>query len=124
MGLALLRGRHVVEPSEVIRLMDDHVPTWLPSGFGLTGAWTDTRQTWVLWSDRRCRSVTVTFTHDRGGTGAWTVDYDKPHACGNQVVGMVECISYSVSATGGHVNVQTIGLARSDADLLIRSIKV
>jgi hypothetical protein len=55
---------------------------------------------------------------------SWTVGYDKPHACGNELMGMGECIGYAVGTTGGEVNVQTIGLTRIDADHLVHSIKV
>jgi hypothetical protein len=79
--------------------------------------------TWALWSDQRCRSVSVTFSHGGRGTESWIVAYDKPRACGNSVMGMGECIGYSLGTSGGDVNVQTIGLTRSDADHLVHSIE-
>lgn len=115
--------------AEVTRLMNGHLPTWLPSGFGLSGAWTEASATKTLfaetlWSDQRCRSVRVTFSSGGPGPGPWTVGYDNPRACGNAIMGMGECIGYSVSVTGGEVNVQTISLTRSDADRLVHSIKI
>jgi hypothetical protein len=65
-GLGNLRGTGVTKQAEVIHLMGDHLPTWFPSGFGLTGAWTFTADTWVIWSDEHCRSVEVYFNRDEG----------------------------------------------------------
>ena len=66
----------------------------------------------------------VTVSRGGHGLGSWNVDYDKPHACGNYVMGMGECIGYSASTNGGDINVQTIGLTRGEADQLVHSIKV
>ena len=123
-GLGLREGNQIKEGSDLIRLMNDHIPVWLPSGFGLSGAWDASYGTWGVWTDRSCRTVTVTFSPDHSGPSSWTTDYDKPHACGNQAMGMGECIGYSVMASGGSLNVQTIGLSRSDADHVIQSIRI
>jgi hypothetical protein len=81
-------------------------------------------QTWATWSDGGCHMVTVTFTHVGSGPPTWRVAYDKAHQCGNSVMGMGECIGYSVHTGDGMVQVQTIGLSRTDADQLVHSIKL
>ena len=123
-GVSLMRETQVKNHAEVIHRLSGHVPTWFPPGFGLSGAWTGSTWTQALWSDQRCRSVSVYFYRDRHGLGSWSVDYDKPHACGNYVMGMGECIGYSAGVGDGAIHVQTIGLTRSDADHLVHSIKV
>jgi hypothetical protein len=60
----------------------------------------------------------------KAGPRSWTVDYDKQHACGNYFMGQGECIAYSLGVSGDLMNVQTIGLSRGEADLLVHSIQV
>jgi hypothetical protein len=82
-------------------------------------------QSWATWSDQTCRTVTVTFTTgDDSGPSSWKLEYDKPHQCGNYVMGLGECIGYSVHATDGNLQVQTIGLSGTDSDQLVHSIKI
>lgn len=124
-GLGLMRGQPVNDPAEVTRLLGNHLPTWLPSGFGFTGAWDGgSTGAWAVWSDQDCRSMTVSFNEGRHATTtpSWVVGYDKPRACGNEVMGMGECIGYSRASTDGDLSVQTIGLSRSDADRFVQSI--
>ncbi len=107
--------------------MDGHIPTWFPPTFGLAGAWTISssalHQSWATWSDRDCREVSVYFSLNGRGPTSWAVQYDKPRACGNGVMGMGECIGYRIGpSSGGSISVQTIGLARVDADRLVHSI--
>jgi hypothetical protein len=117
------QGRGIRPGSDLLRIMGDHVPAWLPPGFGLSRAWDDATGPWALWSDQHCRSVSVTFSHGGEAPTSWTVGYDKPHACGNSIMGMGECIGYAVSAAGGAINVQTIGLSRFNADHVVHSIQ-
>lgn len=120
--LGVLRGSFAKSP-DVISLLHDHLPTWLPAGFGLSGALSDSAGARAFWSDQTCRLVSVSLSSAGHGPGSWTVTYDKPHACGSFVMGLGECIGYSIGTSDGEVDVQTIGLTRSDADHLVHSIK-
>ena len=109
--------------------MGGHLPTWFPDAdFGLVSAWSmegsPDKSSWATWTDQRCRTVTVYYyLHQDGGPTSWKVQYDKAKACGNEVMGMGECIGYRVALPMSEgLAVQTIGLSREEADQLVQSI--
>lgn len=122
-GVGDSRGTRVASPAQMLQNMHGHVPGWLPSGFGLVGAWTAKASAWLVWSDRHCRGVSVTFIGQDGGPTSWRLEYNEPHQCGNYVMGMGRCIGYERAATGGQLSVQTIGLTLSEATRVVRSIR-
>ena len=133
--MGIFRDRPV-HSAQASRLMRGHLPTALPPGFGIQVALEfssleSVRGAQIIWTDGRCRMVTVSFVlteepHvfsdivDR--VGPWVVEYDKPRACANAVMGMGRCTGYGAEVEDGVVGVQTIGLSRTEADALVRTI--
>ena len=119
-----------IPASEVVDAMQNHVPTWSPSGFGLVGAWTEGPPGGrAIWADRRCREVTVTFApstalHKERGPriGAWTVTTNVRNACGNAILGGGRCLEYQATASDGVVYIQAMGIGRRIGDKIALSI--
>lgn len=121
-----------VPADELPERMRGHLPEWLPEGFGLAKARGESRSESVggsaTWWDDRCRWVVVGFSRapspitEGPRVGVWTVEYDKPKACGNYIFGGGRCIGYRASVDGGSLSVQTMGLERDQADRVVRSI--
>jgi hypothetical protein len=70
-GIGELRGGRLAGHGEILRAMGGHVPDWLPSGFGLAGAWSWQKTAWAIWTDKECRLVTI-FYNAAGGDGRRT----------------------------------------------------
>jgi len=121
LGTIRLSGR-----GAILQAMGGHVPYWLPSGFGLAGAWSEASPQegeWAIWTDERCRMITVSYSPADGNVQRdWILDYDTARACGNHVLGMGRCIGYTRYLARGRLVVQAIGLAPIDAKHVIRSI--
>jgi hypothetical protein len=95
--------------SSLDKAIDGHVPTWIPDGFGLAGAWGPPSQglgpdfaAEAVWADDECREIDLTYWNriegvsrlpDKPRVGDWFVT-DKPGACGNAVLGDARCLWY------------------------------
>lgn len=110
--------------------MDGRVPTVLPEGFGVAEAWGEGEGALgqVLFVDARCREIFVA-TYDgrqrlgRGASlGRWVVTSSGPRDCGNAVLGDARCLRYGTHMGGKTIAVLTMGLERSEADGVVRSI--
>lgn len=127
--MGLQRGTRI-SLSDVAGKMDGHLPHWLPTGFGLAGAWDlGSGLASVTWTDGKCRELKVSFSpsgmpEPSSGprVGGWTVTYDVPDACGNAILGMGRCTGYQAVTLPGVVSVQAIGLDRVQSDRIALSI--
>jgi Tol biopolymer transport system component len=128
-GIGFLRHPRA-EPREVPDAMHGHLPSGFPSWFGLQLAYKGDAAG-AMWTDGRCRVVTVGFSvgsltpssaPSAEHLGRWVVEYDRPDACGNGVMGVGRCTGYLAQASDGVVSVQTIGLSRKEADAVVLSI--
>jgi hypothetical protein len=100
---------------------DGYAPTMIPEGFGLLGAARDIDGLpTAIWSDQTCRTITLTWA--RGGrvgrahatyphVGPWLVIADKPHACGNDIMGMGRCTILQRDTPHGVLTMENIGLS-------------
>jgi hypothetical protein len=106
-------------PSEVVEILGEQVPTFLPSGFGLFVGWPYTGGAWsrgAIWMDASCRQITLE---------AWSGDAvnDEPSLPEGRWVlrnhntckaGML-CLDYWKHADGVLVELSFVGLSQSDA---------
>jgi hypothetical protein len=68
-GMPLIRAQPISD-QQLVRGLGAHVPTWLPTGFGLVGGWSGQAVT-AMWIDRRCHTITLqVFSPDPGGVTA------------------------------------------------------
>jgi hypothetical protein len=59
-----------ISDQQLERGLGAHVPTWLPTGFGLVGGWSGEAVT-AMWIDRRCHTITLeVFSPNPGGVTA------------------------------------------------------
>src|SRR6266545_8156494 len=118
--------------SSLDKAIDGHVPTWLPDGFGLAGAWGLPSQglgpdfaAEAVWADDQCREIDLTYWNRIEGVhrfpgkprvGDWFVISDKPGACGNAVLGDARCLEYFTQPVSAgsrvQVSVSMMGVSR------------
>src|SRR5437868_4116209 len=106
MGLPRSSSAHA---NALDRILYDHVPGWLPSGFGLAILYADHS---AVWSDRRCREVELGVYGD--GTmdpavatvGLWRVTAETANGCGNLVLGSGACLDYQTKINHHVITVQ------------------
>src|SRR2546425_9786691 len=103
--------------------MEGHLPQWLPTGFGLVGAWSgSSHEAWAIWANAECREVRISFsgsaTDKSAGSrlGLWTVTVDAADQCGNAVLGLGRCLGYEAPTSPGIVGIQAMGLERIVVD--------
>ena len=119
-----------VDPAAMLSQLDGHVPTDLPAGFGLLGLWgglggADPEGT-AIWFDTSCRNVAIdTWASsdpipDGPTVGVFTLTSGVPPTCATP--GPKPCLSYRAHLAPGLVEVDTVGLARSEADAIVRSV--
>jgi hypothetical protein len=129
--------------SSLDKAIDGHLPTWLPDGFGLVGAWGLPSQglgadfaAEAVWADDECREIDLTYWNriegvsrlpDKPRVGDWFVT-DKPGACGNAVLGDARCLWYFTQPESAGIRVQLsvsmMGVSRRIGDAIVRSIAV
>lgn len=111
--------------SNIDRVLDGHVPGWLPAGFGLLTLYQDHS---AVWSDQRCREVELGVYGDgttgpaANTVGRWRIVSDVPDGCGNAVLGRGRCLDYQTKIDHHVITVQMMGLERSDGDRIVHSI--
>ncbi len=129
--------------SSLTEAIDGHVPTGLPDGFGLVGAWGPPSQygpdfaAEVVWADDECREIDLIYWNriegvhrfpDKPRVGEWFVIVDKPGACSNAVLGEARCLEYFTQPESAGIRVQLsvtmLGVSRRTGDAIIRSIAV
>jgi hypothetical protein len=119
-----------IDPAGMLSQLDGHVPSHLPSGFGLLGLWGgggsgDPVGT-ALWFDASCRNIAIMTwassdpISDGRIVGRFTVVEGVPATC--ITPGPHPCLSYRAHLEPGLVEVDTVGLSRSEADELVRSV--
>jgi len=129
--------------SSLDKAIGGHLPTWLPDGFGLVGAWGLPSQglgadfaAEAVWADDECREIDLTYWNriegvsrlpDKPRVGDWFVT-DKPGACGNAVLGDARCLWYFTQPESAGIRVQLsvsmMGVSRRIGDAIVRSIAV
>jgi len=138
--LGIMRAT-ALSASSLNEAIDGHVPTWLPDGFGLVGAWGPPSQglgpdfaAEAVWADDECREIDLTYWNriegvarlpDKPRVGDWFVT-DKPGACGNAVLGDARCLWYFTQPESAGIRVQLsvsmTGVSRRTGDAIVRSI--
>ena len=118
-----------IDPAELLPQLYGHVPSGLPAGFGLLGLWDGgvggPGET-AMWFDASCRNVTVeTWASsdpipDGPTVGLFTFTSGVPPTCATP--GPKPCLSYRAHLAPGLVEVDTVGLARAEADAIVRSV--
>jgi hypothetical protein len=127
-GLAVLRGAHV-PTAMTLEVMKEHVPHWLPDGFGLIGTWhQENGAAWAMWADNDCRELTIFYDPHRVSAtpgpqvGSWTVTADAARGCANAILGTARCLQYQTNASDGSLGIQAMGIDRSEGDRIAQSI--
>jgi hypothetical protein len=66
----------------------------------------------AVWTDDRCRSLTVSYAPGTEGPSEWrtTVSF----GCGNSVLGTTHCRTSVVQAMGGTLSIRGVGFSGSD----------
>lgn len=120
-----------VEPEDIVSLMRSHLPTSLPTGFGVQSAYDGGDRKGVLWVDQRCRQIKLSFVPGRSSSppdgprvGAWVVTHSVPGGCGNAVLGTSRCLIYHAAAPDGGLVLQLMGFAVEEGNAIARSINV
>jgi hypothetical protein len=133
----------VLPASSLHNAIDGHLPTWLPDGFGLVGAWGPPSQLGpdfaaeAVWADEECREIDLTYwariegVHrfpDKPRVGDWFVITNVPGGCYNPVLGEARCLEYFTQpeSAGSRVqlSVSMMGVNRRAGDAIVRSIAV
>ncbi len=121
-----------VDPSAIQAQLDGHVPSRLPSGFGLLGLWggsgggSRVPVGTAMWFDASCRNIVImTWTSsdpipEGRIVGRFTAVTGVPATCTRP--GPRPCLSYQAQIPPGHVEVDVVGLSPSQADALVRSV--
>ncbi len=121
-----------VDPSAIQAQLDGHVPSRLPSGFGLLGLWggsgggSRVPVGTAMWFDASCRNIVImTWTSsdpipEGRIVGRFTAVTGVPATCTRP--GPRPCLSYQNQIPPGHVEVDVVGLSPSQADALVRSV--
>jgi hypothetical protein len=132
-GRAIVRADDV-DAEDLPAQVDGHLPTWLPSGFGLSGSWQaehgdPTTGGSATWTDGRCRSIQLSYFGPRSSVtlsgpkvGAWTVIADTTGGCSVKELGIGRCVVYTAFVDDHRLNVETIGLEREEGDRIVGSI--
>jgi hypothetical protein len=133
-GIGVLGGPPITghDSQAISSAFDGFAPMAIPEGFGLLGAVrtevsVDGLPT-AIWSDMTCRTITLTW--NRGGNagrahatyplmGPWLVIADKPHACGNEIMGMGRCTILQRNTPHGVLTMENIGLSRALTRLVV-----
>jgi hypothetical protein len=116
--------------SELNGRLGGHVPTSLPSGFGLLGVWGegDGYEGLAVWADARCRQVLIYLwpQHSDGfagpRVGPWTVIVDAPGDCFSSELGSYRCLDYRARVDEGTISVVPRGFDRAAADPIVLSV--
>ena len=121
-----------LDPATMLEVLDGHVPEELPAGFGLVGVFgggegSGAATGSAMWVDASCRSVSVTAwaTSDVVGTGPrvglFTLTSAVPPTCISP--GPRPCLTYRARLDPGLVEVDIVGVDRSEADEVVASIQ-
>jgi hypothetical protein len=129
--------------SSLTEAIDGHLPTLLPDGFGLVGAWGPPSQygpdfaAEAVWADDQCREIDLIYWNriegvhrfpDKPRVGDWFVITDAPGECGNAVLGAARCLRYFMQPESAGIRVQLsvfmMGVSRRTGDAIVRSIAV
>ena len=121
-----------LDPATILDALDGHVPTALPTGFGLLGLWgvgegRGEMKGYAIWADDSCRTVAVGtwVVGDPVGegprVGAFTLTSEVPSTCVRP--GPAPCLAYRARLSPGLVEVAVVGIDRSAADEIVRSME-
>lgn len=121
-----------LDPTRMLEVLDRHVPAELPVGFGLVGVFgggqgSGAPKGSALWVDAACRTISVTTwatpedVSSGPRVGLFTLTSAVPPTCISP--GPRPCLAYRAGLDPGLVEVDVVGIDRSDADDLVRSIE-
>jgi hypothetical protein len=117
-----------VAPSKLSVLMKGHVPTWIPGGFGLVGAFgpylgfgSHTPGGGAIWVTEKCRSIEVSAYTARVPAG-WSI-FGGSTGCSNAVLGEASCWTIQAPGIGQTFFVQAMGLSVRDTMHIARSMR-
>jgi hypothetical protein len=119
-----------VHPSKLSVLMKGHVPTWIPSGFGLVEAFgpylgfgAHTPGGGAIWVTKDCRSIEVS-AYAASLAAAWSLRGAAKGAsgCSNAVLGRASCWSIQGPGSQPAITVQTMGLSERETVHIARSM--
>jgi hypothetical protein len=108
-----------IRASELSGLMNGHVPTWVPRGFGLVSAYgpyigfgAHTRGGLGVWVTEDCRSIEAS-AYKGPQSLHWSIDgaAKGADACYNAVLGRASCWTIQAPGSGQRITVQTMGLS-------------
>jgi hypothetical protein len=129
--------------SSLTEAIDGHLPTLLPDGFGLVGAWGPPSQygpdfaAEAVWADDQCREIDLIYWNriegvhrfpDKPRVSDWFVIVDKAGAFSNAVLGEARSLGYFSQPESDGIRVQLsvsmMGVSRRTGDAIVRSIAV
>lgn len=118
-GMPLIRAQPISD-QQLVRGLAAHVPTWLPTGFGLVGGWSGQGVT-AMWIDRRCHTITLdVFSPNPGGVtapvGQWHLIERGYCTYGDgETEHRVPCVSWNARSGGDAVLLSTKGVSDAAA---------
>jgi hypothetical protein len=121
-----------LDPGRMLEVLDGHVPEELPAGFGLVGVFggeqgSSAPKGSAIWVDSACRTVSITTwaTSEAIGpgprVGLFALTSAVPSTCISP--GPMPCLAYRAGLDPGLVAVDIVGIDRSNADDVVRSIQ-
>jgi hypothetical protein len=121
-----------LDPTRMLEVLDQHVPTELPVGFGLVGVFgggqgSGAPKGSAVWVDAACRTISVTtwVTPEDVGSGPRVGLFTLTSAVPPTFVspGPRPCLAYRAGLDPCLVEVDVVGIDRSNADNVVRSIQ-
>jgi hypothetical protein len=127
--LGIIRASKVT-PSRLSDLMKGHVPTWVPSGFGLVEAFgpydfgSHIPGGGAIWVTKDCRSIEASAYRESPVPLVWSTEgaAKGQGACANAVLGRASCWTIQAPGTGQVITVQTMGLSLGQTTHVARSM--
>lgn len=131
--VGLIRADHVAG-RDLLDLLDSHVPTWLPEGFGLFIGWkveggaVGEASNGGIWTDEQCRQVRLDVFPGAAGDesprldGAWVLT-DRGE-CTFGPVRHVSCLTYHAQANGDALSLTAVGLSDGDTARVVGGVSV
>ena len=128
-----IRADRVTGPN-LVDLLGAHVPTWLPTGFGLMIGWTveggavGERSDGGIWTDERCRQVRLEVFPGAAGEesprpdGRWVLE-EAPYNCVFHSRHLI-CRLYHAQSDGDALSLQTVGLSQHESARVVDGIGV
>jgi hypothetical protein len=117
-----------IQPTGVVRVLGEQVPTWLPEGFGLVVGWRagDERggSNGAIWTDESCRRVVLEVWPNAAAEEPRMLDGRWKLVNHSLCDGRSLCLEYYAHADGDVVALWFYGVSEDDAASVVAGVRV